>query len=436
MTLFPFDFAFGRDETPLEIIQDFFSSLNDLYVHSDFPGNILLFVPFGFGVAGLAHGYKLSNLNGFMLALISGAAVSVSIEILQALTYSRYSTFVDVFANTLGAAGGAILFQFIGSASLTKLELLTQKLFRNASPWRLFGLAVFWAVLLICITIPFKNSFSLENWNSHFPLLVGNEQNGDWIWEGTISKILFLDRALSNSEVEQYFSGNTLQDINGKDILAYYEFDGVNALMDRTKSLPDFNNRGNTPIMISQNGVQLGEEQWLETDAGTLIDRIRQSSEFTLYVDLQAENNLQEGPSRIVSISTDAFQRNLTLGQEKNDLIIRIRSPITGANGRNPELVIPGVFDNSLAHQLVLSYQPNQIRAYIDGPENLYRFPLTPQLAMLWFLFPKTEQVYMVPSTPILLNLIFLCLILVPLVLGLYLLLNHYVRGKYSIRFN
>ena len=430
VTLFPFDFALSRDESLIEIIQGFDWSLNELYILSDFPGNILLFLPFGFGVAGLAHGYQLSKLKGFGLALLSGITLSLSIEILQSITSSRFPTTVDVFANTLGAAGGAIVFYLFGPALLVKIESGTQKIFINVSSWRLLGLAFFWVILLTSVTILFRNSYQLENWVPQFPLLVGNEKDGERVWTGTISEILFLDRAISNHEVESFFSNDTHPDMNGMDVLANYQFNGEDALLDRSETLPGFNYRGNSPILIDQNGVQIGEGQWLETNAGPLIERIRQSSEFTLFVNLQAGNNDQGGPARIVSISSDAFNRNFTLGQEYDDLIIRIRSPITGPNGRYPELVIPGVFENSLEHQIVVSYQPKQIQAYIDSQENLYRFPLTPQTAIFWLLFPKTEQVHMVPFTSFALNTIFLGLLLVPLMLGFYSLFNHYSRGK------
>lgn len=270
----------------------------------------------------------------------------------------------------------------------------------------------------------------MENWNPEFPLLLGNEKSGERVWNGTISNILFLDRTLSDDEVEEVFLGEVFQDRIASDVLAYFKFDVKDALVDRSETLPNFVNRGRFPLVINHDGVHLGEEQWLETNASILNDRIRQSSQFTLIVDLQADQKLQTGPARIVSISNDAFQRNLTLGQEGDDLIIRVRSPITGANGRNPELVVPDVFKNRLAHLLVLSYQPDLIRAYVDNQENLYRFPLTPISAFFYYLFPKTEQIHMAPVSPFLLNLAYFGMLSVPIAISIVLFANHYALRK------
>jgi hypothetical protein len=103
-----------------------------------------------------------------------------------------------------------------------------------------------------------------------------------------------------------------------------------------------------------------------EIPATKLFNRLSASNEFTVEVWVQSANLTQSGPARIVSYSLDAGQRNFTLGQERDSLAFRLRTPESGLNGSKPSLIIPGIFDLSLTH-IVSTFDGDTSKVYVNG---------------------------------------------------------------------
>ena len=76
----------------------------------------------------------------------------------------------------------------------------------------------------------------------------------------------------------------------------------------------------------------------------------------------------QSGPARIVTFSSDSGSRNFTLGQERDKLVFRLRTPQAGANGVNPETALCPIPDGPPLH-VAVTYRPGQLVAYVDGEE-------------------------------------------------------------------
>ena len=79
----------------------------------------------------------------------------------------------------------------------------------------------------------------------------------------------------------------------------------------------------------------------------------------------------QDGPARILTLSADALHRNLTLGQDGDDLIIRLRTPATGLNGLYPDDApvarIAGLFGSPAWVDLRVGIEPGALRVEVDG---------------------------------------------------------------------
>ena len=104
-------------------------------------------------------------------------------------------------------------------------------------------------------------------------------------------------------------------------------------------------------------------------DAGTnqrLLKALRGGSELTIEALLTTRSADQSGPARIASFSADAGSRNFTLGQEKGDLVLRLRTPRTGTNGVNPSATLFAVAPDRPVH-VVVTYRDGQLVAYRDG---------------------------------------------------------------------
>jgi hypothetical protein len=88
---------------------------------------------------------------------------------------------------------------------------------------------------------------------------------------------------------------------------------------------------------------------------------------FSLEVSIVPANNQQRGPARIVSYSLNPNYRNFTLGQQGMDLIMRMRTKNTNLNGMDPELVVQDVFTRIEPLHIVVSYNFEEQRVYVNG---------------------------------------------------------------------
>ena len=91
-----------------------------------------------------------------------------------------------------------------------------------------------------------------------------------------------------------------------------------------------------------------------------------------LKVDLQVRSLAPEqaGPARIMTLSLDPGRRNFTIGQEKADLILRLRSPASDLNGTvdgAPVASVPDVFQSMEWRNIELRVGPGQLELLVDG---------------------------------------------------------------------
>jgi glycopeptide antibiotics resistance protein len=75
----------------------------------DVGGNVLLFVPWGAFLAAYASSRGVRVTAILTLALLSGACLSASVELLQLFSRTRFTSFVDLVTNTFGSTVGALV---------------------------------------------------------------------------------------------------------------------------------------------------------------------------------------------------------------------------------------------------------------------------------------------------------------------------------------
>ncbi|WP_345326773.1 DUF1592 domain-containing protein [Novipirellula rosea] len=103
------------------------------------------------------------------------------------------------------------------------------------------------------------------------------------------------------------------------------------------------------------------------TPATKIIDSVKRSGEITIEAWIKPANVSQAGPARIVSLSSDTSQRNVTLGQDKNMVDIRLRSTKTDRNGL-PSIASPGKsLQTKLTHVVFTRDRKGTATVYLDG---------------------------------------------------------------------
>jgi hypothetical protein len=224
------------------------------------------------------------------------------------------------------------------------------------------GLYILGAALL---TVTLNRSVRLDNWDTSFPLVVGNEAVGKRQWSGRVES-LELAAGLRDSP----------------DFVARYDFGGEWPFSNAYGQLvPSLAWQEGPATPQDGAGVSVGPGEWLVSAAAfsEFAETARRFDAFTIRATVATTDPAQRGPARIVSVSADAERRNVTLGQERDALIIRLRTPAGGANGQKPEALVPSVFADGRPRHITVQYDAPLLSTWIDG--EAYALSFAPGLA-------------------------------------------------------
>jgi glycopeptide antibiotics resistance protein len=373
-TNYPFNFSFPEHISPRKILASFdnASSFNDMV------NNIILFMPLGFSITALMHQGRVKYFSQFLSVILLSAGLSSTVEILQVFLPTRTPTPADIVNNSIGGMVGFICFYIWNKQSFNYLVYRLENSKISRSPQQILLLLSGYIFLAFIMSTYWQFATSLNNWNLHYPLVLGNEATGMRPWNGSISEVHIADQAISRQEVEKLLSKSQLTDVQPNKWIASYELSGGRNYQDSRNNLSELLWQGRTPAIKSPGPVSLNNRQWLKTKTpATLVNtKLRNGSEFTIFTTIATGNTLQVGPARIISISRGYLRRNFTLGQFKNSLAIRLRTPLSGENGANLRLSIPKVFTDKRPHKIVLTYQRAQFKVYIDNVNKFYSLNL------------------------------------------------------------
>jgi len=236
-----------------------------------------------------------------------------------------------------------------------------------------------------------------SNWDGGYRLALANELTRDRPWLGELHRVAIYDRALGNGQIAQNFKAG--HDKTAGSPIALYNFQ---------------KGRGDTIIDISNSGKALNLKisdtsavKWLASGglsinapvliassgpAAKVINAVRESHEITIEAWVKPSNITQTGPARIVTVSSDAGQRNFTLGQKAGAYEVRFRTTSTSRNGE-PALSTPGGEENlkqvcglrSDSGDLAIIYFP------AGGSVTVNSGSLVPDLKTQWY-NPRTGQ--------------------------------------------
>ena len=336
--------------------------------------NVLLFVPFGFGLSEKLFEKGKSRTTTFLVVWISGFFLSYAIELTQLYIPGRDSGWEDVLTNSTGSAVGFFLFIILGSTLLRIFTRAEQAIESIASiRWLAIVLLIYFSCWF-AVSARLQAETRLTNWLPDSRLLIGND----------VTKLEFWDRALS-PQVASALTRGAISQAGAPAALAAYDFTGSPPFRDRMKFLPDLAWSGGMQAQGDPNQLVLNGGAWLASVAPVsgLVTDLQRTNQFAIHIFCKpADGN---GPdSRIISISRSPYVANLNVWQEDLNLAFWFRSPLSARRAQIAFNVPKALAPNRLRN-ILYSYDGADLSLYVDGKGAGFPYRLGPGAGLARF---------------------------------------------------
>ena len=103
-----------------------------------------------------------------------------------------------------------------------------------------------------------------------------------------------------------------------------------------------------------------------QSSSVAMVEAAKFTNQFTVELQFVSHNLEVSGPARIASCSQDWSKRDWTIGQEKNQLMLRIRTRTNGENGSNTQISL-GEIEAGKPYHLIVSYTPGYTLWSLNG---------------------------------------------------------------------
>lgn len=366
LTLYPFRFALVRHGPPF-LLAGWGKNAGPL----DVVLNVLLFAPYGFGLAESFRERGKSRAAVFGITLLAGALLSYSVEILQFYIPIRDSGWGDVFTNSAGSVLGFLVYEVGGSAILGFASRVESVSVTWLNWRRLIVILLFYVGVWLAASIPLQRQARITNWFPNPTLLVGSSAAEDpsSAWNGRVFEVEFWSRALPD-RVARAITADRAENIPAP--LASYNLSGPPPFQDRRHVLPDlaWEHNASAPPFFSPD--------WLISRApvSPLVNNVERTNRFALHV-LCEPGSMIVRNRRIIVIAQLPGSLDLELRQEGAILSFWFRNPLSV---KRPHLAwdVPNVFAPGQPRNLLLSYDGSRLALYVDGKEEGRPYQLDP----------------------------------------------------------
>ncbi len=343
--------------------------------------NVLLFTPFGFGLAeklqerGKSRGYTLA------IAFIAGALLSYSIEFLQIYIPERDSGWEDVFTNSSGSVAGCLMFLLLGGVVLPILDVCERGLGALLAGWRAVFVLVLYLAIWFGASVLMQKETRLNNWYSDALLVVGNDATGTNNWSGEVRLLQIWDRAIPSAAARELAISNGFAGHDAT-LRSYYDFSSSPPYRDRQSLLPELDWVPRNPLKSDPTSLVLDGSAWLSSKVAVpeLVQVLQKSNQFSIRVVCTPALGIG-ADGRIISISEPSGVANLTLRQEDTNLVFWFRN---GLSARKSLLAwyLPNVFQASQTRDILYTYDGSNLSLDIDGKRQPIRYRLGPGTAL------------------------------------------------------
>ena len=389
LTLFPFRFDFA----PTFVFHryPFLLGTAGKRVHFfDFFLNVLLFVPFGFGLSARARKRGGGRWTSLLRALAVGACVSYLVEVLQFYVPARDSGWGDIFSNTTGSVAGFVLFELCGGVVLEELSKWEDTFEGWLSPLRTALMLAAYFAVCFGISARLQSETRLSDWDPRCILSVGNDASGQNPWKGQIFRLQIWNRALPDQAIRR-LTGQESVDDTSAGLLGSYDFKGSPPYRDKRNFLPALDWIPERPEFTNGQAPEWGARSWLSTNVPVenLTREIKKTSQFTVRI-VCAPAAMEDVNGRIFSLSQSAGNVNFLLRQEGQFLVFRLRNPLSATRSLLAWYV-PGAFEPGKVRDIVASYDGSDAFIYLDGNRVPRPYRLSPGASLVHkFFFIET----------------------------------------------
>jgi glycopeptide antibiotics resistance protein len=346
--------------------------------------NVLLFVPFGFGLAEKLRERGKSFAFTLALALAAGALFSYTIELTQYYIPQRDSGWEDVFTNGSGSVVGCITYEILGTLllrGLSRCESLLESLLtlRRA----LVILLIYFALWFAASSLLQRNS-RLSNWRADAQLVVGNDASGKFPWKGTVNAVQIWDLALRKEVVQQLSAGQPVDTAN-PGLLVDYDFSAGPPFRNQRQISSELAWVPRAPVASDSGLLTLDGASWLTTSIAVpdLVANLQKTNQFTVRVVCTPADS-GGGDARIVSISQPTGFADLTLRQEDSNLVFWFRNPLSATHAILA-WYYPRIFTVGRTRDILYTYNGSNLSLFIDGKEETLTYRLGPGTALVKF---------------------------------------------------
>lgn len=342
-TLFPFAFDFNLFNGTESIGIAIKNATNPL----DILANIVLFLPLGFSSYALIlkHSKQNALLSLISISLISFSA-SLLVEILQLFIRGRYPTLSDIVFNGIGGClGGFYALQL----SLDHKNISSIKLKKKIciAAYLAYFISIYMGLYL------FASQLKTSNWQTTYPLTIGNDATGQYPWRGEVSNVFMFDSALGTDSIKKLLDSEL--DSNSYKSLVFHCLPDNEVYKKNSHLFPKLTLCDQTPN-IKKINKDKGNDDWYLTDntKNDLLKNIASKSTFTIALKINPQINDYFGV--VLSIAKDLDHANFVLGMQQNHLTCRIRTPLSGVLGMTPEFILNDYNQNLVDQTIIIVY--------------------------------------------------------------------------------
>jgi len=378
LTLYPFRFSFHANPqlnaSPFLLVSGLKSS-GRLAAFL----NVLLFVPFGFG---LSQKFREQGKSGAAILLLTtavGALLSYSIEFAQIYIPTRDSGWEDVFTNAMGALAGYFAFALVGESVLNSMSQIENRFEHLLTVRRALWFVLFYFAIWLVVSVPLQAESRLSNWIRDSQFVIGNDATGhlDRVWTGNVSLVQLWSRALPANIASEITAGRAEAEAESNS-LATYLLSGSRSFEDKKGFLPPLTWIPSVPDVRYDGEPNLNGKSWLATrqNVSNLIEAFHNANSFSIRV-ICTPAEIEGAEGRIISISNHDGIANLSLWQRDANLVFWFRNSLSVRREQLP-LNIPDVFTQQRPRDILISYDGSNLVVHLDGKRDPRRYEFTP----------------------------------------------------------